>query len=85
MIAQSRKDLGRDDLRWFVSQQPPTDDERVNRIEVTAALAKVADADEHLIHTRAFSLPKQDKKIVITTSGIVALGKVIATSYLKHR
>ncbi len=85
LIAQSRKDLGRDDLRWFVSQQPPTDDERVNRIEVTAALAKVADADEHLTHTRAFSLPKQDKKIVITTSGIVALGKVIATSYLKHR
>jgi len=85
LIARSRQDLGRDDLRWFVSQQPPTDDEGVNRIDVTSALAKVADADDHLIHTKAFDLPKQEKKIVITTSGIIALGRVIAESYLKHR
>ncbi|NRA95088.1 MAG: hypothetical protein HRU14_02660 [Planctomycetes bacterium] len=85
LIAQSRMDLGRDDLRWFVSQPPPTDDERVNSIDVTSALEKVADADDDLIHTKAFDLPKQEKKIVITTSGIVALGEVIAESYLKHR
>ena len=85
LIAQSRKDLAMDDLRWFVSQQPPTADERVNSIDVTSALEQVADADDDLIHTKAFELPKQEKKIVITTSGIVALGEVIAESYLKHR
>ena len=35
LIAQSRKDLAMDDLRWFVSQQPPTDDKRVNNIPST--------------------------------------------------
>jgi len=85
LIAQTREDLAMDDLRWFVSQQPPTDDEGVNRIDVTSALEKVASADDNLIHTKAFDLPKQEKKIVITTAGIVELGKVIAEAYLKRR
>ena len=84
-VMQSRKDLGLKGLRWFVSQQPPTDDKRVNGIDVTAALAEVAAADEHLIHTKAFDLPKQEKKLVITTAGIVALGEVIAESFLEER
>jgi hypothetical protein len=85
IIARSRKDLGMPALKWFVSQQPPTDDKRVNGIDVTADLEKVAAADENLIHTKAFDLPEQEKKIVITTAGIVALGEVIADSYLKQR
>ena len=85
IVAQSRKDLGLRRLRWFVSQQPPTDDKRVNGIDITAALEKVASADEHLIHTRAFDLPKQEQKLVITTAGIVTLGEVIAENYLKLR
>lgn len=84
LIAASRKDLGLPDLKWFVSQQPPTDDKRVNGVDVTAAFVAVAAADEHWVHTKAFSLPKQEKKLVITTSGIVRLGEVIAGSYL-HR
>ena len=42
-------------------------------------------ADENLIHSKAFDLPKQEKKIVITTEGIVVLGEVIAASYIKSR
>ena len=84
-VAQSRQDLGLPALKWFVSQQPPTDDKRVNDIDVTRELEKVAAADENLIHTKAFDLPKQEKKIVITTEGIVVLGKVIARSYLENR
>ena len=84
-VAQSRQDLGLPALKWFVSQQPPTDDKRVNDIDVTGELEKVAAADENLIHTKAFDLPKQEKKIVITTEGIVVLGKVIARSYLENR
>ena len=56
-----------------------------NEIDVTAALEKVAAADVHLIHTKAFDLPEQEQKIVITTKGIVALGEVIAKSYLRAR
>ena len=34
-IAQSRTDLAMPSLKWYVSQQPPTDHERVNSIDVT--------------------------------------------------
>ena len=82
LIAQSRHDLEMPGLKWFVSQQPPTDDKRVNNIDVTAELEKVVAADDHLIHIKAFDLPEQEKKLVITTEGIVELGEVIARGYL---
>ncbi|MHC4908382.1 MAG: sialate O-acetylesterase [Planctomycetota bacterium] len=85
LVARSRVDLGLPGLRWFVSQQPPTDDERVNGIDVTTALEEVAAADERLTLTRVFDLPGQEQKIVITTEGIVALGNAMARSYLQAR
>ena len=39
------KDLGQPELKWFVSQQPPTDEKGVNRIDVVADMEKVAAAD----------------------------------------
>ena len=81
-IVQSRQDLAMPALKWFVSQQPPTDDKGVNSIDVTAALEKVAAADSGLIHIKAFNLPRQEKKLVIDTSGIVQLGELIARRYL---
>ncbi|MFP6878944.1 MAG: sialate O-acetylesterase [Roseibacillus sp.] len=77
-IAQSRLDLKRPTLMWIVSQQPPTDDKRVNEIDVVAAMETVAAADPHLIHLKAFDLPPQEKKLVITTEGIVQLGEIMA-------
>ena len=85
IIAQSRKDLGMPKFRWFVSQQPPTDDKRVNNINVTGAVAAAAAADPAFIHIKAFDLPPQEKKLVISTEGIVELGEVIARSYLKQQ
>ena len=84
IIAQSRRDLGKPGLKWYVSQQPPTDDKRVNSIDVTSEIERVATADRHLIHIKAFDLPREERKLVITTAGIVQLGKLIATSYLEH-
>ena len=77
-IAQSRLDLKRPTLKWIVSQQPPTDDKRVNEIDVVASMETVAAADPHLIHLKAFDLPAQEKKLVITTEGIVQLGEIMA-------
>ncbi len=85
LIAQSRQDLKMPGLKWFVSQQPPTDDKRVNNIDVTAELEKVVAADRNLVHIKAFDLPAQEKKIVITTEGIVELGEVIAKGYLSNQ
>ena len=82
IIAQSRKDLSLAGLKWVVSQQPPTDDKRVNEIDVTADLEKVAALDSHLMHLKAFDLPKQDKKLVLDTTGILHLGEVIAKGFL---
>lgn len=85
IVTQSRQDLGLPALRWFVSQQAPTDHESVNGIDVTADLEKLAAADAHLIHVKAFDLPGQEQQLVITTAGIVALGERLAGSYLQRR
>ena len=81
-VAKSRQDLAMPALKWYVSQQPPTDHERVNSIDVTSELEKAAEADGNLIHIKAFDLPKQEKKLVIDTAGIVRLGELLAESYL---
>ena len=85
IIAQSRKDLGQPKLKWYVSQQPPTDVERLNNLDVVADMAKAAAADSGFIHLKAFNLPPQEKMLVITTEGIVQLGEVIAKGYLNSK
>ena len=84
-VEASRADLGLPELKWFVSQQPPTDHEQVNGIDVTAQLMEVAAADPYLIHVKAFDLPAQKKQLVLDTKGVVALGEELARSWLKHR
>jgi hypothetical protein len=84
-VRQSRHDLALPELDWYVSQQPPTDDESVNAIDVTAELAKLAAADPHLIHIETFDLPGQELKLVLSTAGVLALGEELAKSYLKRR
>jgi len=83
LVAGSREDLGLPALEWFVSQQAPTDDERVNGIDVSSDLETMAAEDTHLTLIQAFDLPGQESKLVITTAGIVALGRLLADGYLK--
>ena len=85
IIAESRKDLALPKLKWFVSQQPPTDDKRVNSLDVVADVTAAAAADPSFIHIKAFDLPPQEKKLVITTEGIVRLGELIARRYLDSK
>jgi hypothetical protein len=81
-IDQSRKDLEMPTLKWFVSQQRPTDHKNVNKIDVVAEIAKLAANDEHIVHIKAFDPPKQDKRLVLDTDGIVWLGRKLADAYL---
>ncbi|MCA9070538.1 MAG: hypothetical protein KDA84_16515, partial [Planctomycetaceae bacterium] len=81
LVTKSRKDLSLPTLKWYVSQQPPTDDKAVNNIDVTAELERAVTADEHLIYVKVFDLPKQEKQLVIDTRGTVWLGETIARKY----
>ncbi len=82
IVNQSRLDLELSELNWYVSQQPPTDDERVNQVDVVSMVKAIAEKDSHLHHIKVFDLPVQEKKLVITTEGILHLGKSIADFYL---
>lgn len=84
LVDAIRMDMDEPDLLWFVSQQPPTDDERVNGIDVTARLEALVAGDHNLVHIKAFDLPTQEKKLVIDTKGIVWLGERLAAEYLKR-
>ena len=84
-IQQSRQDLKMPALKWFVSQQAPTDDKRVNAVDVVAAVQAMAAADANVIHIKTLDLPPQDKKLVLDAAGVVALGEAIAQGYLRQR
>ncbi len=84
-VVASRVDLGLPGLKWFVSQQQPTDEKGLNRIDVTANLDAIAVADPLFVHLKAFNLPPQPEQLVITTAGIVQLGELLARGYLEHR
>ena len=85
LIEASRKDLGDDELRWFVSQQPPTDHEDVSSIDSLASVAAVCAEDAHTLHLVVDDLPPQEKQLVISTAGVVALGARMAGRYLSDR
>ena len=83
-VSQSRQDLAIPTLKWFVSQQRPTDKKGISKIDVTEHLAALAAADPWLQHWKAFDLPAQREELVITTEGIVGLGTFLAESYLER-
>lgn len=83
-VARSRHDLSLPALKWHVSQQPPPDQKGLNTIDITANLAALAAADAALVHLKAFDLPPQKEPLVLDTAGIVALGELLARSYIEH-
>lgn len=58
------------------------DDTKIVRIFIFAGQSN---ADPAFIHLKAFSLPQQEEKLVITTAGILELGEVLARGYLEHK
>lgn len=82
LVAASRQDLEQPQLRWYISQQPPTDDPAVNDIDVTAALEQTFATDDRILHIKAFALPPQEKQLVLNTEGVIALGEALARGYL---
>lgn len=83
VIVQLRQDLQMPELRWVISQQPPTDHQDVNSVDVVAQLAELAASDPHTVQLKAFSLPEQDRQLVLDTAGVVALGELLASDALR--
>lgn len=84
LVETSRVDLAMPELDWFISQQSPTRSNDLDKIDVLAEIAMLAKTDTHLHHVRAVDLPEQPKQIVLNAEGIVALGQLLADSYLKQ-
>ena len=78
MISQSRIDLDRPTLAWYISQQPPTKNERVNKIDVRVAIAEICDADPNANLNFVADFPEQQKQLVLDTDGILFLGEQMA-------
>ena len=57
----------------------------VNGIDATSAIAKVAAADDLMMHVKAFDLPAQERKLVLDARGLVALGRLLAASHAGSR
>ncbi|MBL8755575.1 MAG: hypothetical protein JNK15_19920 [Planctomycetes bacterium] len=84
-IAASRRDLGLPKLRWFVGQQTPPDQDGLAKIDVVAAMRKLAAADPDVVHVEAFAPPPQREQLVFDTAGVVWLGERLAEAVLKKR
>ena len=49
-----------------------------------ATAEEVASDDPYLTHVKAFDLPEQEKKLVLDTAGVVALGELLAKRFLSR-
>lgn len=83
LIAASRRDLARPDLRWFVGQQRPTSGPDLDKLDVVADLAALAANDPHLVLVPAFDPPPQREQLVFDTAGVVWLGERLAEAVLR--
>lgn len=82
LVNATRIDLDLPELRWFISQQSPTDDPAVNEIDVTADLEQAFAADPRIVHIKAFSPPPQETQLVLNTAGVIYLGEQLAKAAL---
>ncbi len=82
-VEQCRSDLSLPQLKWFVSQQLPPDENGLAAVDVVADIAALADADPFIHHIKAFDLPPQKEKLVLDTAGVLRLGELMAGAYLE--
>ena len=85
LVTAVRRDLEQPDLKWFISQQRPTDHESVNRVDVMADIAKATSGDANIVHIKLNDLPPEREQLVIETAGIVWLGERLAKEYMENR
>ena len=78
IIRQTRLDLMRPHLKWYVSQQSPTQNEELSRIDVLSQVEEALQSDPDTVHVKWSGFPDTEKELVISTAGILEMGKRLA-------
>ncbi|MEI7575680.1 MAG: sialate O-acetylesterase [Armatimonadota bacterium] len=81
-VNQSRIDLSMPSLKWFVSQQTPSESSGPGEENLADQLAKIAASDSSFIVVPTTDLPPQRERIVLTAPGVVKLGELLASRFL---
>lgn len=85
LVQGSRRHLKVENVKWFISQQPPTDHKNVNKVDVVTLMTDALSSLSQVIHIKAFDLPPQPKKLVLNSEAIISLGEILADAYLENK
>ena len=83
LVRASRRDLARPSLRWYLSQQAPTDLEHLQELDAVSDVARFAESDEHTVHLPLEGAPKE-RALVMEAAGVVWLGEWLAERVAEH-
>ncbi len=85
LVTSLREDLKQPNLKWYISQQVPPNDESVNRIDAMKMMSEAVASDPNIKHIKLLDLPPQRERLVIEAAGTVWLGERLAQEYLSNR
>jgi hypothetical protein len=82
LVQALRKDLQQPQLRWYISQQLPSDHESVRSVDVMSRMSEVLAGESGVVLLQALDLPPQREQLVLDAAGVVRLGELLASSVL---
>jgi len=85
LVDSSRQDLGMSDLKWFVSQQPPTIFEGAAEVDISSQLKIWSQESPNNLHVQALELLPPQEHILMDSTGVIKLGLLLADAYLGQR
>jgi hypothetical protein len=78
LVRALRQDLQQPQLRWYISQQLPSDHESVNRVDVMSRMSELLAGESGVVYLRDLDLPAQREQLVLDAAGVVRLGEELA-------
>ncbi|MFM7919870.1 MAG: sialate O-acetylesterase, partial [Planctomycetaceae bacterium] len=82
LVQALRKDLQQPQLRWYISQQLPSDHESVRSVDVMSRMSEVLAGESGVVLLQALDLPPQREQLVLDAAGVMRLGELLASSVL---
>ena len=85
LVDSSRQDLGMNDLKWFVSHQPPAAFDGAAKVDIVSQLSEWSQQSKSNWHVPAPGLLADKEHILMNSNGVIKLGLLLADAYLKQR